>query len=153
MTNVFFLGFSESKEYFTDLLRTFRGKLTIGGGKDLRFLSGPSILVLGNDLPHHPLQLSADVTVILESSNMQAASLISGQNVIAITCGTDPRATLSLASLCEGNVLVSLQRSIFSLSGEKIEPTDVSVPLSGNTSVFSVLVFCSLVLLLGTEEK
>lgn len=86
-------------------------------------------------------------TVVLAACCERAIKSIAGTNITAITCGTNPLDTLSIASCGSGYTLVSLQREIRTLSGRVIEPCDISIKTEDKAHIYSILATCAVMLL------
>ncbi len=98
-------------------------------------------------LPGHCLP--RELFPIFEARNTAASSFLRGTGVVAITCGTSPRDTLSLSSLDDNSAMVSLQRCITTLDGYVVEPGDISVSLQHSRSPHQILAAVSVLLLAG----
>jgi len=70
---------------------------------------------------------------------------------VAISCGTSPRDTISLASFSGQKAVISLQRNLTALGGGTVEPRDITVSLGRSGSVFEVMAFCAVMLLYGAD--
>lgn len=76
-----------------------------------------------------------------------ALKSIAMSDCTAITCGTSPLDTLSIASCEEGNVLVSLQRELKTLTGDVIEPCDIRIKTDEPVRIYPTLAACAVLLL------
>lgn len=85
---------------------------------------------------------------VMSSDSVCAARILRGSRATAITCGTSPRDTLSLAALEPGSAAVSLQRNLRTLDGKLLEPRDFHVTLSRPLGPQQIL-FTSAALLLS----
>ncbi len=97
--------------------------------------------------------IPAGVLTVFESYNGRAAGALKGTGVVAITCGTSAKDTLSVASLDEMSATVSLQRTVKDLSGTVLEPRDVAVELDSLLSPYQLLAVCSVLLLSGEDPN
>lgn len=95
----------------------------------------------------------AGVLTVFESYNGKAAGALKGTGVIAITCGTSAKDTLSVASLDEASATVSLQRTVKDVAGTVLEPRDVAVTLDSPLSPYQILAVCSVLLLSGQDPN
>ena len=111
------------------------------------------IILLGSRLAEHNGTIAQGLTPVFDSSNRAAAQLLIHAGGAAVSCGTSPKDTFSLASINEERAVVSLQRNIFSLTGARIEPRDIPVILTGKRGVFEIMAFCAILLLCGCEPE
>ena len=86
----------------------------------------PAVLVLGSELKEQKNPLPPLLVPVFDSSSNRAAQILSLTGGPAISCGTSPRDTFSLASISEQKTVVSLQRSLHTLAGNEIEPRDMA---------------------------
>lgn len=107
------------------------------------------ILVFKSSFCSQKGRIADGVLPVLDSQNEAAAEILRESGCIALTCGTAPRDTVSIASLQPEESVVSLQRSIITLSGEVVEPHDFPVHVKKEGSVYSLLAACSVLLLAG----
>lgn len=84
---------------------------------------------------------------VAASSCPEAIKSIALSNCTAITCGTGPLDTLSIASCKNGGAMISLQREVHTLSGTVIEPCDISVKTDESVHIYPTLAACAVLLL------
>lgn len=113
----------------------------------------PGVLVLGSELKKRRFPLRSLLFPVFDSGSKTAADLLSLNQGAAISCGTSPRDTLSLASISEQKAVISLQRSLYTLSGDLVEPRDITVRLCRDCSVFEIMAFCAVILLCGVSSE
>ena len=71
--------------------------------------------------------------VIVSSDNKEALKILSSEKVNVITCG-GAKDTIGYSSNSDDEIVVSVQREIFSLNGKKYEPFEIPlIKLSGET--------------------
>lgn len=108
------------------------------------------IFVFKNSLPDGISgRLPKGFVPVLDAKNLRAAALLKGAENIALTCGSSVKNTLSIASLDYTRAVLSLQRGLTALAGEKLEPHDITVNLRSPLGVFPLLVCCAVLLLAG----
>lgn len=90
---------------------------------------------------------------VLDARNMAAAAALSGTGAIAITCGASPRDTFSMASLRDDSAVVSLQRDITALTGQSIEPHDITLRLQARAELYPLLASSAALLLAGIPSQ
>ena len=112
------------------------------------------ILLLKNSLfPQEPVSFPSDFYCVLEAKNIRAAALLKAFGATAVTCGTSPRETLSVAGLEEGTAALSLQRSLTTLGGRVLEPHDFTVKFSEPRSPHQLLMVCAALLIAGEDSS
>jgi hypothetical protein len=89
---------------------------------------------------------------ILEMKNIHAAALLNSTSASAITCGMNPKDTLSIAGLDETSAALSLQRSIITVAGGVLEPHDFTVRLNSALSPSRILAVCAILLISGIDS-
>lgn len=86
---------------------------------------------------------------VFEARNRTVSRFLQNAGACAVSCGTSPRDTLSIASLNPQAALVSLQRCITTLDGSRIEPAEILVSLLQPKSPHQILAAVSVLLLSG----
>lgn len=76
---------------------------------------------------------------ICNEDNINALKLFKDNNIPVITCGRGNKNTITVSSVAEDSVLLSLQRGISDINGRYIEPCEIKVQLSKNEDLFSHL--------------
>ncbi len=110
----------------------FRGNLCVIGAGSQDFLHQPDI--------------TTD-RIILNTENHDALSVLDGLPLPVVGCSMSGRDTVSLSCLDEDGVLVSLQRSVCTLSGEEIEPCEIKVIPQKPLRYFTLMAVCCALLL------
>ncbi len=87
-----------------------------------------------------------------ETKNLHAAAMLQGTDAAAITCGTSPKDTISIAGLDESNAALSLQRSIITVDGTVLEPHDFTVKLVSKLGPHRILAVCAVLLIAGIDS-
>ncbi len=98
----------------------------------------------GLSLPHSLIGISEDKTP-------HSLSLIKENNLRLISCGTGNKNTVTLSSISENTYYVTLQRTLYSLNFERIEPQEIKISLNKNYTPFSVLAAVTVLLLEGIK--
>ena len=88
-----------------------------------------AIIVLDDSYPKEPFPIEkyTSVVVLVNSAHSVCADYASQNNFPTISCGFYMGDTLTLCSYQEDSAVISLQRSIYSLVGTKIDPVDIPV--------------------------
>ncbi len=110
------------------------------------------ILILGGDLaPQEKNKIPSGFLSVFDANNQNAAKLLVGTGAMAISCGSSPRDSLSLASRDVEACVVSLQRSVRTLAGAVAEPKDITMRLTREWGLFKILSFCAAAVLSGLD--
>lgn len=90
---------------------------------------------------------------VLESKNTKAAEMLGGSLSAAVTCGTSPRDTISVAALENnlGSAMLSLQRSLKTLDGQILEPHDFQTVFKEQKSPSQILFISAALLISGVD--
>jgi hypothetical protein len=99
------------------------------------------------------VNIPPDFSCVLETKNLNAAAVLTGQNITVITCGTSAKDTISIAGLDETNATLSLQRSIITVDGRILEPHDFTVRLHSKFGPHRILAVCASLLLSGIDSS
>lgn len=86
---------------------------------------------------------------VCEDTNKNALENFKKSNNAVITCGINNKNTLTISSFSENNVLVTLQRSVIDIKGNRIEPCEFKIKLLKPYSPYSVLSVTAILILLG----
>ena len=116
------------------------------------YLDKGILLFKGSCTGNSPLSLPDGFCCVLESDNHRAAALLQNSHFPVVTCGMGAKDTLSVASLDDGNAVLSLQRSVAALDGRILEPHDFRVSICTGTGPKQILAV-SMTLLLSEIES
>lgn len=105
------------------------------------------ILILGSRLCNKPFLIPEQFIPVFDSANDRAVRLLTRSHRNGISCGCAPQNTLSLASLSDTQAVISLQRSLVTLSGRILEPRDLTVQLRRPHELFELMAACAVLLL------
>ncbi len=75
---------------------------------------------------------------ICESSNLKALKIFRDNNTPVISCGMNPKSSITLSSLSPTSLLLTVQRRI-AVADKIIEPGEYKIQISGNYSPFSIM--------------
>ena len=86
--------------------------------------------------------------VIIDPQNEKSVNLMSKSDVCAVTCGMSEMDTLTYSSINSESITVSLQRTIYSMHNEAIDPQElrIDIPLQPGDE-YSLLAGVALILL------
>lgn len=90
---------------------------------------------------------------ICEENNINALEQFQKSNIAIISCGMNSKNTITLSSLGEYTILVSLQRSITDIKGNIVYPTDFKINLTKHYSPFAIMVSVAILLFYGITPK
>ena len=101
------------------------------------------------------ISIPSGFSCVLETKNLNAAVILKDTNTAAITCGTSPKDTISIAGLGldETNATLSLQRSIITVGGGILEPHDFTVKLLSKLGPHRILAVCAVLLISGIDSS
>ncbi len=94
-----------------------------------------------------------NIFCVLETQNKNAAAVLKNTHTTAVTCGTSPRDTISIAGLEEMGAVLSLQRNIEKLDGEILEPHDFAVALSAKIGPHRILAVSAVLMIIGVDSS
>ncbi len=92
------------------------------------------------------------VVAVIESSCRSAVHLMGKHGMSAVCCGMSPRDTLIAESLDNGRGILSLQRSIPTVYGER-EPCQLAALTDSCCDLSSLLLTAGVLLALGIDEE
>lgn len=88
--------------------------------------------------------LSSDTIVIVNSENQRQLETISKFKARIITTGMSQKDTVTFSSKSEGNCVISLQRMVSAVDGEKLEPMEIPFKYTGNVDDFCLLSYAAI---------
>ncbi len=88
---------------------------------------------------------------VCEEKNSSALEIIKNNGAPVITCGINPKNTLTFASMEKENFIISLQREITDIKGKTVLPSDFKINLKKDYSPQAVILCCAVLLLSGIE--
>lgn len=119
---------------------------------ELKFSNG--IILFKNSVPEQENICIPDNFInIMETKNTRAAAMLQKISATAMTCGSGPKDTLSIAGLESKSAALSLQRSLKILNGNIIEPRDFNVTFSEKRSPHQILMVCAALLASGVDSS
>lgn len=87
------------------------------------------------------------LVAVTASENKSALQLLMKSSISTVSCGMASSDTLTLSSVNDSAAVVSLQRSITTLSDKIIEPAEYPVKLTSPISEYGLLAACAVLLL------
>ena len=100
-----------------------------------------------------PLKLRKNTVAVCDSEDKTAIDMLAKNKIPAITAGMSGFDTVTLSSITEREVTVSLLRPVTTLSGTVTEPCDFTVALTKPYSCRTVLICCATLVLLNVFPK
>ena len=86
---------------------------------------------------------------ICEDSDLTALKILMKSGARVITCGMNPKSTVTLSSLTSSSALVSLQRTVTDIFGNDTEPCELGIKLNRAHCPFAVTASAAVLLLAG----
>lgn len=115
---------------------------------DLKIEKG-IVLILDNTEKFLPQSLPDGTIGICEDCNSNALKIFEKNNIPVISCGNSSKNTITISSINDRNIIVTLQREITDKFGNIIYPGDYKIALSKDYSPFAVLSSAAILLLNG----
>lgn len=98
-------------------------------------------------------KLPKGIIGVCEDTNTNALELFKSNGTPVISCGMGNKNTITLSSLGNKALLISLQRIITDISGDDIEPIDIKISVKKSYSTFSIMASAAVLLLKGIIPK
>ena len=76
---------------------------------------------------------------VCEDNNKNALLCFKKSGNAAITCGINNKNTITISSITEKNVIVTLQRSVIDANGNRLEPMDFKIIITKKYSPYSIM--------------
>ncbi len=96
-------------------------------------------------------ELPLGIIGVCEDRNETALKLFKTNGLPVITCGNNPKNTLTISSVENNNYLVTLQREIIDIKGNVVYPADYKITLQKQYSAEAVMLSCGVLCLIGAE--
>ena len=98
-------------------------------------------IVVFTEKSHHfkEQKLPIGIIGVCEENDRSAFEILKNNRNAVITCGINNKNTITLSSIGENTLLATLQRSIYDIGGNFLEPCEFKITLSENYSPFSVM--------------
>lgn len=113
---------------------------------DLKLKNGIAV-ILENSKRFDTQAFDNGIIGICEDINLKAFEQFKKSKIPVISCGMNPKSTITLSSINSDTVLVSLQRIITDINNNDIEPFEFKIKLKKNYNPFSITA-CAIILLL-----
>ncbi|MEG1943007.1 MAG: hypothetical protein RR049_04255 [Angelakisella sp.] len=98
------------------------------------------------------LRVDDDCVVVADSADEAAAAFAAARGLRLLDCGLSSKASLTFSSIGMGASVISLQRAIFDIYGNKVEPFDMPLDIEG-VPYYPVLAAVGILLLSGKSDK
>ena len=132
-----------------------KGKFTVVSvykHTELNIKSG--IAVLLDDGRRFTKQIFPDgMSGICEGTNETALRLFKNSGTPIISCGVNPRNTVTLSSISNRTVFASVQRVLKDFRGNIIDPSEYKIELQKKYSPFAIAACCAILLIHGITPK
>lgn len=90
--------------------------------------------------------LPIGIVGVCEENDKTALEIFKKSHNAVITCGINNKNTITFSSISPNTLFATLQRSIYDINGNLLEPCELKIKLTENFSSFSVI--CSVIILL-----
>lgn len=94
-------------------------------------------------------KLPQGMTGVCMDTNLAALKLFKENNVPIITCGTGNKNTLTVSSITEKGLMLSLQRSITDIKGNITEPKEIKTVAANIENYFPILAVTAVMIYYG----
>lgn len=98
-------------------------------------------------------QFDSGMIGICESQNKTALCIFEKSKIPIISCGNNPKNTITFSSLNNDKILLSLQRTITGLKLKETAPCELNIQLTKKYNPFSVMASAAVLLLEGITPK
>lgn len=138
------------QKFRNSLMRMFKinGITDIVLLKNRRNASGKGIIIFGGKYSDIP----PGFTAVAASDDKRALNIIKNHRVPAVICGMSSSDTISMSAFGENSASVSLQRSIFTPNGQKIEAKELNVSFKRKPNPYIILILSAAMLLSGDNS-
>lgn len=117
---------------------------------DLKLNKGIAVM-LDNTDKFANQDLPYGIIGICEDTNINALEIFSKNNISVISCGMNSKNTLTLSSLNNENLFITLQRTITDIFKKEIDPSEFKIKLKKAYQPFSIMASIAIMLLCGVE--
>lgn len=91
--------------------------------------------------------------LVVDSNNTYIAEKLKDQNNDTVTCGLSAKDTITFSSINADHCAISLQRNIYDMYGQLIEPCEFILHTSENQKEYAILSAAAALILLGFNLK
>ncbi|MBQ3052406.1 MAG: hypothetical protein IJD55_01755 [Clostridia bacterium] len=117
---------------------------------DLKLNKGIAVM-LDNTDKFANQDLPYGIIGICEDTNINALEIFYKNNISVISCGMNSKNTLTLSSLNNENLFITLQRTITDIFKKEIDPSEFKIKLKKDYQPFSIMASIAIMLLCGVE--
>ncbi len=97
------------------------------------------------------LILDKKIIGICENANPTALKVFQKSEINVISCGINSKNTVTISSLTENNISVTLQRTVTDFCGIDTEPCEITVKLTKSYNPYSVMASTAILILYGIK--
>ncbi len=94
-------------------------------------------------------KLPQSLVGVCEDNNQTALKIFKANGLPVITCGNNPKNTLTISSIDNNSYVVTLQREIIDINGNMVYPADYKFSFDKTYSSQAVMLSCAVLCLLG----
>ena len=88
--------------------------------------------------------------IILNSDLVINFDLLDNLNLVVISYGFNNKATFTVSSVSNSNIIICLQRNIYNIFKEKYEPQEVEIGIEENVDIYAII--CTQIILIIYEK-
>ncbi|MEG1869235.1 MAG: hypothetical protein RR205_00135 [Oscillospiraceae bacterium] len=116
-------------------------------------ISGNNTIIILDTVPENckPINIDGNIVAAVSSYHVQAMLLASQSHFPTVTCGMGAGDTVTLSSSTCDSAVICLQRTIYTLSGDKLEPVEIPITLSGKLSHDEILLIAAVLFISGNS--
>ena len=85
------------------------------------------------------LIISNSKYIILNSDLVINFDILNSLNLVVISYGFNNKATFTVSSVSESNIIICLQRIINNIYGEKYEPQELEIEIDKNVDIYAII--------------
>ena len=116
-------------------------------------IAAKTVIVTGRCKSFRKQLISKKTMAICHENNTDALRLFKSNRLSVITCGRGGKNTVSISSITDNTLLLSLQRSITDINGNIIEPCEIKVKLKDSKVGFAELATTIVLLIYGNYPQ
>ncbi len=117
------------------------------GRTDLKI--GKSVVIFVDDTPFFGQSVPDEAVTVIESTNTPVLRVLLNSGSSVVNCGMLKTDTLTLSSIGDTGVMVSLQRKIKNISGVTVEPQEYFFPAQKDYLPEAVMISAAVLILYG----
>lgn len=109
------------------------------------------VLLLDDTARFENQEIPKGLIAVCEENNRKALEIIKNSGAPVVTCGINPKNTLTVVGFEKESFIISLQREITDINGKTVLPFDFKINFAKNHSPQAIIMCCAIILLLGLD--